>query len=261
MIIALSSNKSWYSYLTVCLNSIIRHTKKLKKIYLFLETVNYNDVPYLDKMIKKYNNIEFVLIDANKVIKEKIMDDYINKNTVYTDFALIKCMLSSYVIEDKVLYLDVDLVVRKDISNLWNYHIQDLYIGAVRDFGIYINESKETKDIQSSYINSGVILFNLKKMREDSVEEKILDLLNNKKLTYPDQDAINIVCYGKILYLPSMYNFAENITMNVYNHDLIKVFHYADTKKNWVVNRHYAEEWYDEEEIFYIEFERDDNHD
>ena len=90
MIIALSSNKSWYSYLTVCLNSIIRHTKKLKKIYLFLETVNYNDVPYLDKMIKKYNlSVKYVIVSeagasiysASKIAIEEFPDLAVEKRS------------------------------------------------------------------------------------------------------------------------------------------------------------------------------------
>ena len=63
-----------------------------------------------------------------------------------------------------------------------------------------------------------------------------------------------MVCCKKELYLPSMYNVCEDVTQEVVNKDLAKVYHYAGIKDNWVADRLYAEEYYDAEEKFYNEF-------
>lgn len=95
-------------------------------------------------------------------------------------------------------------------------------------------------------------------IREDDIMNKWFDIVNREVLHFPDQDALNIVCQHKELYLPSMYNSCEygyfRITMQVINDSLIKVFHYAGDKSHWVADRLFAEEWYDAEEKFYNEF-------
>ena len=98
-----------------------------------------------------------------------------------------------------------------------------------------------------------MVLFNLKKIREDKIISQWFNLINNKELRYPDQDALNIVCTDHELYLPSMYNFIHNVTVPVFNQALIKVFHYAGEKNAWVADRFYGEEWYDSAEMFYDE--------
>ena len=63
-----------------------------------------------------------------------------------------------------------------------------------------------------------------------------------------------MVCTHKELYLPSMYNVSDDVTLDVMNKNLAKVYHYAGLKEDWVVNRYFAEEYYDAEENFYNEF-------
>ena len=137
---------------------------------------------------------------------------------------------------------------------MWKYNIDDYYVAGVKDFGILKRGDKVVADIVDNYINSGFVLFNLKKMREDNIKKKIFDILNSTELKYPDQDALNLVCNKKILFLPSMYNFCEDVTLEVMNKDLVRVFHFGGYKDFWVANRYYAEEWYEVEEAFYNEY-------
>jgi lipopolysaccharide biosynthesis glycosyltransferase len=57
-----------------------------------------------------------------------------------------------------------------------------------------------------NYINSGVVLFNLKKIREDNKEQELDKFVNENKLYYPDQDAINAIFKNHILFLDNKYN-------------------------------------------------------
>lgn len=257
MIIAMSCTKDWYSYLVVDLYSLLKCTKNIKKIYLLIETDNIEDVPYLKEIIEYYN-IEIKTINLNPLINKKLKKNCPNLNTVYSDFSFARLMLPDIVKEDKVLYIDSDAIVRKDISNVWNYDISNYYIAGVRDYGILSEGIIEKYNITGKYINSGFVIFNLKKIRKDKINDKWFNIINKEKLDYPDQDALNIVCQHKELYLPSMYNFSEcewgYNTLKVHNQDLIKVFHFAGPKKFWVTDRSYSEEWYDEYEKFYDDF-------
>lgn len=250
MIIAMSCTKSWYNHLVVGLYSLLENNKSIYKIYLLVETEKEKDIKYLSMLKHKYN-VEFVLINANNYFEKYIKEESPNFNSFFTNFALGKLMLSDFVEEDKVIYLDTDTLVVKDISNVWRYDISNYYVAGVKDFGIYKRGNIDELGINGKYINSGFLIFNLKKIRKDKIQKKWFDIINDQELLFPDQDALNIVCTNKELYLPSMYNICDDVTLELENKSLAKVYHYAGIKENWVVNLRYAEEWYNVEEKFY----------
>ncbi len=118
---------------------------------------------------------------------------------------------------DKILYLDSDTLICRDIAELYNTDISDYVLGGVRDMapvndkyhpqGIFIKNFAEKYLNNGPYINSGVLLINLKKMAEYEhlmFETKI-------PLFYPDQDLLNAAFVGKIKILPLKYNLAPGI--------------------------------------------------
>lgn len=117
---------------------------------------------------------------------------------------------------DKILYIDSDTLVRDDLTTLYNTDVSKYAMGAVRDMapveipnnpnGIYVREFQEKYLKNNLYINSGVLLLNLPKMRENES-----NLLRVKiPLKYPDQDILNVGLDGKILELPLKYNFVPD---------------------------------------------------
>lgn len=258
LIIAMSCNENWYHYLMVDIYSLLECTKNVKKIYLLIETNNINDVPYLKEIIQKYNNVEFKIINLNEYLTKNLSENSPNRDTIYSNFSFGRLLLPDIVEEDKAIYIDTDAIVRKDISNIWKYDISNYYAAGVRDYGIIADNIINRYGIKGKYINSGFVIFNLKKIREDNIKEKWFKLINGIKLVYPDQDALNIVCQHYEKYIPSMYNSCEyagdRITMEPVNKSLIKVYHYAGPKEYWVADRLYGEEWYDAEEHFYNKF-------
>jgi lipopolysaccharide biosynthesis glycosyltransferase len=253
MIIAMACTKNWYHYLMVDLYSLLECTKNVKKVYLLVETDKVKDIPYLSK-IKKAYDVEIKLIDFNKEIDKLIPKDNVNRDTIYSNFCFARLALPSLVKEDKILYIDTDAIVRKDISKVWRVDLKDYYVAGCKDYGVLKQNIYETLNITGKYINSGFVLFNLKKIREDNIQEKWFEEIKNRELLFPDQDALNLVCQHNELYLPSMYNFSLHVTKQVMSMDLVKVFHYAGEKIQWVVDKFYAEEWYDAEEKFYDKF-------
>ena len=257
LIIAMSCTKEWYHYLMVDIYSLLECTKNIKKIYILAETNDMSNVPYLREVYQKYN-VDIQLVDLNDYLIKNISEDSPNVNTKFTKFSFGRLLLPDIIDEDKVIYIDTDAIVRKDISNIWKYDISNYYVAGVRDYGILEDNIINLYGINGKYINSGFVVFNLKKIREDKIKEKWFSLINKKKLVYPDQDALNIVCQHSELYIPSMYNSCEygggRITMETVNKSLIKVYHYAGPKEWWVTERLYGEEWYDAEEKFYNDF-------
>lgn len=123
---------------------------------------------------------------------------------------------------DKVIYSDCDVTFVGDISELWEEDIADYYLGMCSNSikkSQQINikaefiksgvlETDFNLDKHQTYFNSGLLLMNLKKMRDDGVEEKLLYFMRKYSyLPLVDQDMLNLVCYDEIKELGLKWNF------------------------------------------------------
>lgn len=108
---------------------------------------------------------------------------------------------------EKIIYLDGDLIVRKDLSGLYRTDIKNHYVAAVNDSGKIYSGRKIMKEIDT-YFNSGVMLLNLTMMRKDNLTEKLMhqkSIMDDVSLM--DQDVFNIVMQKKVKLLPIKYNY------------------------------------------------------
>lgn len=125
--------------------------------------------------------------------------------------ALLKFEISDLFEElDSILYLDGDVVIKSDISSIFDIKLYDNYVAGVRDCGVATYNKKAHEHLKlnfDKYINTGFMLLNLKKMREDNVREKLYEAkytLGDKSKM--DQNIFNLVFDDKIHLLPLKYN-------------------------------------------------------
>ena len=119
---------------------------------------------------------------------------------------------------DRVIYLDGDTLVFKDLTEMYQIELNDNYVIGTLDYIVSGIDHFGTKS--KIYINAGVIILNLEKIRKDN---KIYDLLNltNGQYYLPsnDQTIINYVFYPKIGIMPSKYNifnFNDELDIKIY---------------------------------------------
>ena len=98
---------------------------------------------------------------------------------------------------EKILSLDVDTFAGKDISDIWDTDLDGYYLAACRE----PHKSTDGAD----YINCGVMLMNLDKLRDGKGDE-IIEALNTKSYPFNEQDCINQLCKGQIKVISSNYN-------------------------------------------------------
>ncbi|MUK49032.1 glycosyltransferase family 8 protein [Aliivibrio fischeri] len=137
--------------------------------------------------------------------------------------------ISSILKEKKVLYLDCDIVVNSELTELFEYDMRNMLIGAVEDKIDNITNSLKCKYQLDKYFNSGVLLIN----NNSKTKRKLcscIDLIKNNKYEYPDQDAINILFKGDIISLPNEYNYFE---VNECRSKVPAIIHYA-LEKPWL---------------------------
>ncbi|MEI8278503.1 MAG: glycosyltransferase family 8 protein [Bacteroidota bacterium] len=113
---------------------------------------------------------------------------------------------------DKLLYLDVDIVVLKDLLELYRTDIDNYYVAAIEDPDNPVR-FKFGFSPSDPYFNSGIMLINLAAWRRDNLLKKLTEfILNNAALIqYWDQDAFNVVCKGHWKALAPKYNVQTNL--------------------------------------------------
>jgi lipopolysaccharide biosynthesis glycosyltransferase len=110
---------------------------------------------------------------------------------------------------DKVIYMDGDTIVLKDLRQLFEQNVESVYTLAAKD-GIYYRFPKEMAEIgldkRGFYFNSGVMLYNLAEQRKDKVVDKLTEYINTHTDFFGDQDVLNVVFGDKVRLMSYRYN-------------------------------------------------------
>lgn len=121
---------------------------------------------------------------------------------------------------DRILSLDDDVIAIDDVSALWDLPIEDYYYAAARE----PKKSDGGADYKFPlYTQMGVVLFNLAKLRDDGMCDRIIEALNAYFFSIAEQDCMNLLCQGAIYPMPCEYN-QTNYTEKS-NHP--RMIHYA----------------------------------
>ena len=198
-----------YPYMAASARSVLQRVRGIDKIYFMIETdefseplpdivecININDTPYLDPKGVNFIN-GWTWMTMARLALHRLLPD-----------------------EDRVLYLDCDVIAMFDFSEIFDIDLQGNVLAAVR-------EPARCKN-PFIYFNAGVLLMDLAKLRE-GIGDEMLHMANTKKLACPDQDAINLLCQGRILELPPTYNSSEWTSQPMD----AKTTHYAGVKRYW----------------------------
>lgn len=204
-----SGNKKVFDGALTELISITNKTKEAVTCYILtmdVSRIKKEYVPIHDEQIAFLNEVVQTKNRGNKVIKIDVTELYEkefghgkNENAYCTPYTLLR-LLADLVpdMPDKLLYLDIDMMADKDISELYNIDIEEYEYAAVK-------EKYGSKIIRHDYINAGMLLLNMKKIKETGLLEKARNLIKKRKLPFADQDAIFWTTTSKLL-LPRKYN-------------------------------------------------------
>lgn len=156
-------------------------------------------------------------------------------------------------VEERVIYMDCDMVVLGPLAHLWNIPLDNALIAAVRDFGM-AEDPEELSAVgipAEEYVNSGLLVMNLPLWRGEGIAEQCRAFLMDDTTAhrFQDQSAINAICRGRIVYLPYEYNvFAHEFIFPFASPgDVsaeIKVLHYVGPIKTWQESRPFEALWW-----------------
>lgn len=206
----------------------------------------------INNLLKQYNMPEATFYDMGKSYSDITMQiKHISHATFYR--LQLPELLGTI---EKCIYLDVDIVVKKDLKEFFNTDMEDKYVAGVKAAGYYYPEEKKARNMRllgldafDQYVNAGVLLINLQKMREDNLS-KTFEKLLEKNFPSQDQDILNVACYNHIRILPPKYNAMTKYSVGdkeVY--DTIECLPLCYSREEWEeacespVIIHYADKW------------------
>ncbi len=202
-------NSKFYDGLIISLLSILKHTNSVLNVYVLTadlqdikedyKPITKNQILTVEKILKEKNiKNQIKLIDISDMLKDEMLDT-INMNTAYTPYIFLRLFADKIdCLPSKILYLDSDIVCYKDISELYNIDISDYDFAASKDYlGRWF--------IDYRYLNSGVLLLNLDKIRKNNSFSNCRKMCMERKMLLPDQTALNVMCKDK-LSLPRKFN-------------------------------------------------------
>lgn len=131
---------------------------------------------------------------------------------------------------DKIIYFDCDIVVNSSLKELFDTDIENYLLAGVQD----VNRKKIKE--YPSYVNAGMLVLNLKKMRIVGIETTFLawTIQNADYIKYGDQDIINFVCSGKIKVIDDKWNVQSSNFVNRSSYiSKPMVVHFISKKKPW----------------------------
>lgn len=185
---AYAGTRNLYEGMVTAVKSLLMHSD-VDKVYLLIED---DDFPYpMPECVEAINVSGQTLFWHNSP----------NFNRKWTWMVLMKVAMSKVLPEDldRVLVLDIDTIVVGDISELWDVPLGDNYFaGAIEPL----------KSEIGTYINMGVSVQNLQKLR-DGKDDEIIYALNRRPYIFSEQDCIADVCRGHILPISSRYNACD----------------------------------------------------
>lgn len=193
-----------YSDMCAAMKSLVKNSS-VEKIYLLIED---DEFPYEVPDFAEVINVKD---------QKYILPSSPNYNCCWKYMVMLRAAFSKIFRDtDVILSLDTDTIVTKNIDDIWNTDLTDAYYAAVK-------ETKSSELYGRVHTNMGVCLLNLKKLREDGMDDRILHELNTVEHAFTEQDVFNEFCAGNVMTLPSQYN-ASPYTAGTQNE---KIIHFA----------------------------------
>ncbi len=231
-------DENFVKYTYVSIRSLIDNSSKeySYKIYILNSNICDKTKSKAEEFICENVSIEFINVEKNleQLGKNLPIRDYYSKTTYFRLF--IAELFPEY---NKVIYIDSDTIVLGDISELFNHELKDNYVGACNEqamiqtdvFGEYVEKVLGIDRYQ--YFNAGILLLNTSLFRTEKILKKFIEMLD--KYTFAvtqDQDYLNVLCKGKVLFLEQTWNTEVYGKIPVSQNE-IKILHYIMVSKPW----------------------------
>ena len=259
--VVLAADQKYVPILYCCIQSIVENVSPDRNycIFIFHKDIQLDSQEMFQKHLTA-ENVSIVFVNVERMVHGYALEakEHITTETFYR--FLILDILGNY---DKVVYLDSDMIVCRDVAELYDTDIGNHLIAATRDpdFSGQCNRKKSDMRVYCSktlglknpfrYFQAGTLVFNVRKLRKVTTVKKLFEMADTGIYRFSDQDILNIVCRGRVKYLDMSWNvmfdcnhkrrdtvirYAPYWIMDEYEEARIHpyIIHYAGFMKPWM---------------------------
>lgn len=215
--IVLSSSDSFAPYLSVTLQSIVDHTSSEHNYDIIILNTDIRSPikDYLMQLVNGKSNISLRFVDVMPLVEDRDLHPNMHFGIQSFYRLVLDTVCAKY---NTVIYLDSDIIVKQDLANLYNTNIGSNYMAAVLDYdflGQYYGNITDLKKYVHDklklseplmYFQAGVLLLNIKAIRESFAEGELMDFAVQQNFLYQEQDALSVKLSGKIQCLDPRWN-------------------------------------------------------
>ncbi|MBE6618990.1 MAG: glycosyltransferase family 8 protein [Ruminococcaceae bacterium] len=213
-----TTDDAYAPLLAVSITSLLANANKADfyNIHIIASNMNQENREKIASLASDNASIEFNDISGrvSSIAHRFAIRDYYSISTYMRIF--IARAFPQY---EKALYIDSDTVINRNIAEMFSVDIGENLVGAVQEnvmllpiFGKY--SETVLKVPRKTYFNAGLLVMNMKKMREIDLEARFIKLLGERSFPVAqDQDYLNVLCQGSVHYFDYSWNLmpAENM--------------------------------------------------
>jgi lipopolysaccharide biosynthesis glycosyltransferase len=239
MVIVYCSDEKFVQHLLIAIHSLRHHNKNEELVIYILDGGISIDSKKLLSDFSKTEGFELNFIEVDFSLYDGfLVNGHISRATYYRISIPELLPLSC----NKVLYLDCDTIVNKNIRELWNRDLEGNAVAAVPEVDNYRNVEMGLGNTKT--FNAGVLLLDLSKWRKEGLSKKVLNFIkeNPHKIKYHDQDALNFILLNDWLELPIRWNLTSPFISR--NHEILDeemkrqinepaIIHFSASFKPW----------------------------
>lgn len=267
--ICFAFNKEYMPYVFGCIRAILRFAKEpnnIRFVFLINKNINKEDIRLITNEVLAGGSYDPIFIYPENEYELKFnINNGNNHSRVSDQTPFYRLFLPELLNEDKCLYLDVDIAINGDLTDLFTTDLGDSYIMGVTD-RLWLNDDfydqmKKYEIPFGYYVCAGVLMMNLKKLREDGMTKKMKEFGESKLYKFLDQDIINFCCHGNVGLLNKRYHvFPDDLvedlefyknhmpgTEDIFTKDALTnpiIVHFIGSRKPWdTPNITYGDLW------------------
>lgn len=259
--LVLAANDTYVPMMTTTLYSVVRNAPSdcALDVVVIERDITLRNQERVQRFFSRWDNVSVRFFDAAPILERyelSTSNEHISVETFYR--FIVPDMFGSF---DKVLYLDSDLIVTADISQIMAVDLSHKCLAAVRDVDFLGNVNMKDGERLAyarrvlgmrdpyDYFQAGVLVLNTGELRRLHTTAEWLDIASRPGFMYDDQDILNAECEGKVVFLDPAWNVMTECRDRIKNvfafapaevyldylasRKAEKIIHYAGVEKPW----------------------------
>lgn len=235
LVLIINEKNSYGRHLGATLLSVLKNSKEKWNIFIVYENLSEETKVKLNTIAKSYSsNMHYLEISKKDLDRFKVGVGTHLSSIVFARLFIPELLKN----EEKAIYLDCDIVVLKPLEILYEMDLKNKSIGVVLDGKKDQKSSLQRLNLSldRTYFNAGVMVMDLKRLRENSKFLKTIDYCLNpdRELQLNEQDALNIIFENDYMINDIIWNYTHgNSEENSYGESEIGIVHFTGDMKPW----------------------------